>query len=78
MLLRKEVRVTPVPTWCSRTIHVARTKGRLPTSLSRLLPSRRRRLQSPEDLASRAVMGTLCKGLSRRLAMDLDPRLSTR
>jgi hypothetical protein len=40
MLLIKVVRLTPTPTWCKRTTHTARTKGRMPTSLSRVLPSR--------------------------------------
>jgi hypothetical protein len=85
MFLRKEVSLTPAPTWCRRTTHIARTKGRLPTSLSRLLPSRRRRLQRLKELASRVVMGDTSQGnvqtvqiARRRLAMDLDPRVSTR
>jgi hypothetical protein len=85
MFLKKEVRVSPSPTWCRRTTHTARTKGRLPTSLSRLLSSRRRRLQTLKELASRAVIGDTSRGTvqtmqiaRRRLAMDLDPRLSTR
>jgi hypothetical protein len=45
IFLKKEVRVTPAPTWCRRTTHTTRTKGRLSPSLSRLLPSRRRRLR---------------------------------
>jgi hypothetical protein len=57
IFLKKEVRVTPAPTWCRKTTHTTRTKGRLPSSLSRLLPSRRRRLQMLKELASRAVMG---------------------
>jgi hypothetical protein len=85
MLLRKEVRVTPAQTWCRRTIQTARIKGRLPPSLSRLLLSRRRRLQTLKELASRAVMGDILRGIvqtvqiaRRRLAMVLDPRMSTR
>jgi hypothetical protein len=79
---KKGGKVTSAPTWCRRT--TARTKGRLPTSLSRLLPSRRRRLQMLKELASCAVNGDNSQGTiqtmqiaRRRLAMDLDPRLST-
>jgi hypothetical protein len=85
MLLGKEVRVTLAPKWCRRTTHIARTKGRLPPSLPRIPPSTRRRLQMLKELAAHAVMGDTSRGTvqtvqiaKRRLAMDQDPRMSTR
>ena len=51
MLLRNEARVTLASTWCRRITHTARTKWQ-PTSLSRLLSSRIRRLQKPKELAN--------------------------
>jgi len=57
MLLRKEARVLLAPTWCRRTTHTARTNQRQHTSLSGLLLSRRRILQIPKELATRAVKG---------------------
>jgi hypothetical protein len=63
----------------------AGTKGRLPTNLPRLLTLRRSRLQSLKELASHGVMVDTSQGIvqtvqiaRRRLAMDLDPRMSTR
>ena len=57
MLLRKKARAFLAPMWCKRTTHTARTNQRQHTSLSRLLLSRRRILQIPKELATRAVKG---------------------
>jgi len=83
MFLRMEVRVTLAPTWYRSTTHTARTR-RLPTSLSRLLPSRRRRQQTPKEVATRAVMGDISQETiqivqtaRQRLILGQDPRMST-
>ena len=64
--------------------HTARTE-RQPRSLSRLLPSRRRRTQTLKVLASRAVKGdtsqeidlTMQIARQRRVMDQKDPRMST-
>ena len=83
MFRRMEVRVTLAPTWCRSTTHTARIR-RLPTSLSRLLPSKRRRQQTPKEVSTRAVMEDISQETVRivqtakqRLILGLDPRMST-
>jgi hypothetical protein len=55
---RKELRVKPVPTWCTSSSHMARAKAsrsRITTSQSKLLTSRRRRIKRRMRVALCAV-----------------------
>ena len=83
MLRRKKARVLLALMWCIRTTHTARTR-RQSTSLPRLLPSKRRRIQTSKELASRAVKGDTSQEIvqiiliARQRFMDQeDPKMST-
>jgi hypothetical protein len=55
---KKELKVKPVPTWCSSRNHMTRAKAsktRITTSQSKLLTSRRRRRKRRRMVASCAV-----------------------
>jgi transposase InsO family protein len=55
---QKELRVKPVPTWCTKHSHMASAKARrtrIATRQSKLLPSRRRRIKRRMRVGSCAV-----------------------
>jgi hypothetical protein len=51
----KELRVKPVPTWCTSHSHMAQVKASRTRSQSKTLPSRRRRIRRRMRVASCVV-----------------------
>jgi hypothetical protein len=81
----KELRVKPVPTWCTTRSHMAKAKEklsriRITTSQSKLLPLRRRRIIRRMRVASCAdlqIIGQRSVQIAKEENLNLSRRLRT-
>jgi hypothetical protein len=78
----KELRVKPVPTWCTGRSHIAKAKAklnriRITTSQSKLLPLRRRRIRRMRvaSCADLLIIGQISVQIAKEENLNLSRRL---